>query len=75
MIGHGVNNITGDYSRGAAGFWIEDGKIVHPVHEVTISGNLLDLYQKISLIGNDYDNRSSTHCGALLVDNMRIAGN
>ena len=75
LIGQGVNNVTGDYSRGVAGFWIEDGKIIHPVHEVTISGNLLDLYQKISLIGNDYDHRSSTHCGALLVDNMRIAGN
>ncbi len=75
LIGQGVNNVTGDYSRGAAGFWIEDGRIVHPVHEVTISGNLIDLYQKISMIGNDYDDRGRIYCGALLVDEMRIAGN
>jgi PmbA protein len=74
LIGHGVNNVTGDYSRGAMGYWIEDGEIAYPVHEVTIAGNLRDLYKRIVAIGNDQDLRGGIHCGSLLVDSMKIAG-
>ena len=75
LIGQGVNAVTGDYSRGAAGYWIENGVIVHPVHEVTISGNLLDLYKNILVIGNDYDPSSGIRWCALLVDKLKISGN
>lgn len=75
LIGHGVNMVTGDYSRGAVGYWVEDGEIVHPVHEVTIAGNLKDLYQRIVVIGDDLDLRSGIRCGSVLVDEMTIAGN
>lgn len=74
LIGHGVNAVTGDYSRGAVGFWLEDGEIAYPVHEVTIAGNLLDLYRNIVAIGKDQDLRGGIRCGSLLVDSMRIAG-
>jgi PmbA protein len=74
LIGQGVNGVTGDYSRGAVGYWIEDGEIAYPVHEVTIAGNLRDLYQRISAIGNDQDTRGGIHCGSILVDEMTIAG-
>lgn len=74
LIGQGVNGVTGDYSRGAVGFWIENGEISHPVHEVTIAGNLKDLYQQIAAIGNDQDARSGIRCGSLLVEAMTIAG-
>jgi PmbA protein len=74
LIGQGVNGVTGDYSRGAVGYWIEKGEIVHPVHEVTIAGNLKDLYQRIAAIGNDQDLRSGIRCGSLLVESMTIAG-
>jgi len=75
LIGQGVNTVTGDYSRGAAGFWIENGAIAYPVHEITIAGNLRDLYQRISAVGNDQDLRGAIRCGSLLVDEMTIAGN
>lgn len=74
LIGQGVNGVTGDYSRGAVGYWIEKGKIAHPVHEITIAGNLKDLYQRIAAIGNDQDLRSGIRCGSLLVEKMTIAG-
>lgn len=74
LIGQGVNGVTGDYSRGAVGFWVEDGKPAYPVHEITIAGNLRELYQRISAIGNDQDTRGGIHCGSLLVDEMKIAG-
>ena len=74
LIGQGVNGVTGDYSRGAAGYWIENGEIAFPVHEVTIAGNLRELYQRISAVGNDQDLRGGIRCGALLVDEMKIAG-
>ena len=74
LIGMGVNSVTGDYSRGAVGYWIENGEISHPVHEVTIAGNLKDLYQRIAAIGNDQDLRSGIRCGSLLVEAMTIAG-
>ena len=74
LIGQGVNAVTGDYSRGAVGHWVENGEISYPVHEITIAGNLKDLYQRISAIGNDQDLRSGIRCGSLLVDAMTIAG-
>lgn len=74
LIGHGVNAVTGDYSRGAAGYWIENGEIAYPVHEVTIAGNLKDLYRRISALGNDLDLRGGIRCGSLLIEEMAIAG-
>jgi PmbA protein len=74
LIGQGVNAVTGDYSRGAVGYWIENGEIAYPVHEVTIAGNLRELYQRITAIGNDQDVRGALRCGSLLVDEMTIAG-
>lgn len=74
LIGQGVNAVTGDYSRGAVGHWVENGDIKHAVHEVTIAGNLRDLYPRIAAIGNDQDLRSSMRCGSLLVEEMTIAG-
>ena len=74
LIGHGVNGVTGDYSRGAVGYWVEDGEIAYPVHEVTIAGNLRDLYLRISMIGEDQDLRGGIRCGSILVDEMTIAG-
>lgn len=74
LIGHGVNPVTGDYSRGVVGHWVENGEIQYPVHEVTIAGNLLDLYQRIAAVGNDQDLRSGIRCGSLLVEEMTIAG-
>ena len=74
LIGQGVNGVTGDYSRGAVGHWIEDGKVQFPVHEVTIAGNLLDLYQRIVAVGDDQDIRGGIRCGSLLIEEMTIAG-
>ena len=74
LIGHGVNGVTGDYSRGAVGHWVENGEIRMPVHEVTIAGNLKDLYRSIVAVGEDRDTRSGIRCGSLLVDGMTIAG-
>lgn len=74
LIGHGVNSVTGDYSRGAVGYWVEDGEIAYPVSEITIAGNLRDLYSRIVAIGNDQDLRGGIRCGSLWVDSMKIAG-
>lgn len=74
LIGHGVNNVTGDYSRGAAGHWVENGEIQYPVHEVTIAGNLRELYGRVERIGSDVDSRGGIRCGSLLVGEMTIAG-
>lgn len=74
LIGHGVNAVTGDYSRGAVGQWVEDGEIQYPVHEVTIAGNLRDLYSRIVAVGRDQDPRGGIRCGSILVDGMTIAG-
>lgn len=74
LIGQGVNPVTGDYSRGAVGHWVENGEIQYAVHEVTIAGNLLELYKRIAAIGNDQDLRSGMRCGSLLVEEMTIAG-
>jgi PmbA protein len=74
LIGQGVNGVTGDYSRGTVGFWVENGEIAWPVHEVTIAGNLRDLYRRIAAIGRDQDLRGAIRCGSLLVEGMTIAG-
>jgi PmbA protein len=74
MMGMGVNALTGDYSRGVAGFWVENGEIQYPVEEVTIAGNLLDMYQSITAIGNDIDLRGNTRCGSILINEMTLAG-
>lgn len=74
LIGQGVNGVTGDYSRGAVGHWVENGEIAFPVHEVTIAGNLRDLYLKIAAIGDDQDTRGRIRCGSVLVEEMTIAG-
>jgi len=74
LMGQGVNTVTGDYSRGAAGFWVENGVIAYPVHEVTIAGNLKEMYMGISAIGSDVDPRSSLKTGSILINKMKIAG-
>jgi len=74
MMGQGVNPVTGDYSRGAAGFWVEGGEIRFPVEEVTIAGHLLDMYKGIVAVGNDVLIRGSKHTGSILIDRMTIAG-
>ncbi len=74
LLGHGVNNVTGDYSRGAAGYWVEDGEIRYPVEEITIAGNLKDMLPGISAAGSDVIVRGSKQCGSLLIDRMMIAG-
>ncbi len=74
QLGQGVNLVTGDYSRGAAGFWVEDGEIAYPVEEVTIAGNLRDMFRAIVAIGSDVDTRGSRHVGSMLIDRMTVAG-
>jgi PmbA protein len=74
LIGHGVNPVTGDYSRGAVGFWVENGEIRFPVAEITMAGNLKDMYRNIVAIGNDVDLRGGIRTGSVLVEEMTIAG-
>ncbi len=74
LMGHGINTVTGDYSRGAAGFWVENGQIDHPVEEVTIASNLGEMFRGIVEIGNDIDPRGSIRCGSILIDKMTIGG-
>jgi len=74
LLGQGVDIVSGDYSRGAAGFWVERGEIVHPVNEVTIAGNLRDLLQNIRAIGSDIETRGVVRCGSVLVDGLTLAG-
>ena len=74
VMGQGINLVTGDYSRGAAGFWVENGEIQYPVEEITIAGNLKDMYQNIVSIGNDTNNKSSIQTGSIFLEKMMIAG-
>lgn len=74
LLGHGINPVTGDYSRGAAGFWVEDGAIQYPVEEITIAGNLKDMYRDIVAIGNDVLVQGARQCGSVLLGRMSIAG-
>jgi PmbA protein len=74
LMGDGVNGVTGDYSRGATGFWVENGAISYPVHEVTIAGNLKQMYQGVRAIGSDVDERGAIRTGSVLLDEITIAG-
>ena len=74
LMGQGINMVTGDYSRGAAGFWVEGGEIAYPVQEITIAGNLKDMFLGIAAIGNDAVARSARWCGSILIDRMTVAG-
>ncbi len=74
LLGHGVNLVTGDYSRGAAGYWVEDGEIAYPVEELTIAGNLREMFRGIAGVGSDVVVRGSRCSGSVLVQNMAVAG-
>ena len=74
LLGHGINYVTGDYSRGAAGYWVENGKIAYPVEEITIAGNLKAMLAGIVAVGNDVQVRGSKQTGSILVDRMTVAG-
>ncbi len=74
LLGQGVNLVTGDYSRGAVGFWVEHGAVQHAVEEVTIAGKLQEIFQRIVAVGKDVDRRGSRQCGSILVENMMVAG-
>ena len=74
LMGQGVNGVTGDYSRGATGFWVEGGRIAYPVHEVTVAGNLKDMYRAIVDVGADVDVRGGIRTGSILIEQMTIAG-
>lgn len=74
LMGQGINGVTGDYSRGAAGFWVEDGRIQYPVHEVTIAGNLKDMYRNVVDVGSDMDVRGGIRTGSILLEELTIAG-
>ena len=75
MLGHGINLVTGDYSRGAAGYWVENGEIAYPVEEVTVADNLRDMFRGIAAVGSDVVVRGAYRCGSILVDTMTVAGN
>jgi PmbA protein len=74
LMGQGVNMVTGDYSRGAAGFWVENGALQYPVAEITIAGNLRDMLKGIAAVGDDVDVRGGTRVGSILLQEMTIAG-
>lgn len=74
LLGHGLNMVTGDYSRGAAGFWVENGEIVYPVEEITIAGNLSEMFRQIVAIGNDVLAQGSKQTGSILIERMTVAG-
>ena len=74
LMGQGVNGVTGDYSRGASGYWVENGVQAFPVHEITIAGNLKDMYRNIAAIGDDVDVRGGVRVGSILISEMMIAG-
>ncbi|MBF7730298.1 metalloprotease PmbA [Pseudomonas sp. N040] len=74
LMGQGLNLVTGDYSRGAAGFWVEHGEIQYPVQEVTIAGNLRDMFRQIVAVGSDLEMRSNIRSGSVLIERMTVAG-
>lgn len=74
LMGHGLNMVTGDYSRGAGGYWVENGEIQFPVQEVTIAGNLRDMFKQIVAVGNDLELRSNIRTGSVLIEKMTVAG-
>jgi PmbA protein len=74
LMGQGVNGVTGDYSRGASGFWVERGALAYPVHEITIAGNVREMLRNIVAVGTDVDTRGAIRCGSVVVEGMTIAG-
>ena len=74
LLGHGINMVTGDYSRGASGYWVEGGEVQYPVEEITIAGNLKDMFKGIVAVGDDVIVRGSKLCGSILIDRMTVAG-
>jgi len=74
LMGQGVNPVTGDYSRGASGFWVENGAVSYPVHEITIAGNLREMYRGVAALGTDVDLRGGIRTGSVLIEEMTIAG-
>ncbi len=74
VMGQGVNTVTGDYSRGAAGFWVENGEVQYPVSEITIAGNLKDMFSQIVAVGSDIETRSQIQTGSILLESMKVAG-
>jgi len=74
LIGSGINGVTGDYSRGASGFWVEDGELVRPVDEITIAGNLKNMFMDIVEVGTDVDSRGNTRTGSILIREMTVGG-
>ena len=74
LMGQGVNPVTGDYSRGAAGFWVENGELAYPVEEITIAGRLKEMFERIRAVGNDVDIRGNIRTGSVLVEGMTVAG-
>ena len=74
LMGFGINMVTGDYSRGASGYWVENGEIAYAVEEITVASNLADMFRGIIAIGDDVDRRSAIQCGSILIDSMTVAG-
>ena len=74
LMGQGVNYVTGDYSRGAAGFWVENGRISHPVNEITIAGNLKQMFKGLQAVGADAYTMGGKTTGSVLIEGMKIAG-
>jgi PmbA protein len=74
LMGQGVNYVTGDYSRGASGYWVENGEIAYPVHEITIAGNLKDMFLGMEAVGADAYNYGAKTVGSILVNRMKVAG-
>ena len=75
LMGQGVNLVTGDYSRGATGFWVDNGEIQYPVEEFTVAGNLRDMFKSVLAVGNDVDYRGNTRTGSIFIEELTIAGN
>jgi len=73
LLGHGMNMVTGDYSRGAAGYWVENGVIVHPVEEITIASNMAEMLKMIVAVGNDVLVQGSKQVGSILIERMTVA--
>ena len=74
LMGQGVNGVTGDYSRGAAGFWVENGEVAYPVDEVTIAANLKDMFSNVICVGDDLDVRGNIRAPSVLIGEMTVAG-
>lgn len=75
LMGQGVNPVTGDYSRGAGGFWVENGEIQYPVAEITIAGQLTDMLRNIVAVADDIETRSNIQTGSVLLEAMKVSGN